>query len=74
MDELRKAIEIADRILDRPNGDPDDDLAVMARQLTRLVENAARLLRNPDAPDFAAYRRRLCAAIDPDGAAQGLYG
>lgn len=33
--EFRQALALADRILDRPNADPDDDLAVLARQLNR---------------------------------------
>lgn len=36
--EMQRAIIIADRVLDRPNADPDDDLAVLARQLLRALE------------------------------------
>jgi len=32
------AIELANRVLDRPYGDPDDDLAILARQFLRAVE------------------------------------
>lgn len=32
------AIKLANRILDRPYGDPDDDLAVLSRQFLRSLE------------------------------------
>ncbi len=35
--ELTRAIELANRVLDQPSADPDGDLAVLARQLLRLV-------------------------------------
>lgn len=38
MTELDEALTLAHRILDRRGADPDDDLAVLARQLTRQVE------------------------------------
>ena len=34
---------LAERILNRPSGDPDDDLAVLARQLLRADEEIERL-------------------------------
>jgi hypothetical protein len=34
---------LANKILDRPSGDPDDDLAVLARQLLRADEEIERL-------------------------------
>lgn len=43
MSELDDAIKLANRILDRPNGDPDDDLAVLARQLLRSRERVSAL-------------------------------
>jgi hypothetical protein len=36
--EKELAIELANRVLDRPGGDPDDDLAVLARQFLRALE------------------------------------
>ena len=36
--ERQRAIELANKILDRPSGDPDDDLAVLSRQLLRALE------------------------------------
>jgi hypothetical protein len=36
--EKEKAIELANRVLDRAGADPDDDLAVLARQFLRALE------------------------------------
>lgn len=36
--ERERAILLANTVLDRANGDPDDDLAVLARQLLRALE------------------------------------
>jgi hypothetical protein len=36
--ELDEAIHIAERILERPWADPDDDLAILSRQLLRALE------------------------------------
>ncbi len=44
MSELDEAKVLAERILDRPNADPDDDVAVLARQLLRALERADRYL------------------------------
>lgn len=44
MTERQEAIELANHILDRPNGDPDDDLAILARQLLRMIEAAKEAL------------------------------
>lgn len=38
MTEATDAIRLANIILDRPSGDPDDDLAVLSRQLLRTRE------------------------------------
>jgi hypothetical protein len=38
MTEKDEAIALAERVLDRPYADPDDDLAVLARQLLRALE------------------------------------
>src|ERR1700676_2425826 len=38
MDELTEALAIANKVLDEPYCDPDDDLRVVARQLGRLYE------------------------------------
>lgn len=49
-DELALALVIADRILDRPFADPDDDLAILARQIMRMQGRADR------AEDIACQR------------------
>ena len=38
MSEHEHAIILANKVLDRVNGDPDDDLAVLSRQLLRARE------------------------------------
>lgn len=38
MTEREHAIKLANVILIRPSGDPDDDLAVLSRQLLRVIE------------------------------------
>lgn len=43
--ERGRALIIAAAVLDRPNADPDDDLAVLARQLTRAQEEIDSLTR-----------------------------
>jgi hypothetical protein len=36
--ELEHALRIANRVLDEPYRDPDDDISVLARQLTRAID------------------------------------
>lgn len=43
LNEQERALRLADQILDRPSGDPDDDLAVLARQLKRRTEQVIAL-------------------------------
>jgi hypothetical protein len=38
MSEKQDAIILANKVLDRIDADPDDDLAVLARQLLRALE------------------------------------
>jgi hypothetical protein len=38
MKERERALALARKILDRPNGDPDDDLATLSRQLLQSHE------------------------------------
>lgn len=38
MDEREHAVRLANHVLDRVNADPDDDLAVLARQFLRARE------------------------------------
>jgi hypothetical protein len=42
-DEKTFAIILASKILERPYGDPDDDLAVLSRQLLRALERESKL-------------------------------
>ncbi len=47
-DERVSALELANRLLDEPNADPDDDLRVLARQLLRRTEENVRLQERID--------------------------
>lgn len=44
-DELTNALVLADKLLDAPNADPDDDLRVLSRQLLRCYEANRELRR-----------------------------
>lgn len=48
MDEYDQAVKLANAVLERSSADPDDDLAVLARTLLRVLEDRARF---PDKPD-----------------------
>lgn len=41
--ERDRALLLAGRVLERPNADPDEDIAVLARQLNRAQEEIDRL-------------------------------
>lgn len=43
MSELCDALYLANRLLDEPNADPDDDLRLLSRQLLRRQEEVERL-------------------------------
>lgn len=43
MRELTRAVELANRLLEEPNADPDDDLRLLSRQLLRRQEVVQRL-------------------------------
>jgi hypothetical protein len=43
--ERADAIRLANIVLDRPNADPDDDLAMLSRQLLRAIEREEILLQ-----------------------------
>lgn len=53
MSEREEAIALAKRILDRPHADPDDDLAILARQFLRTRER-----------ELAVYARAVRLASD----------
>lgn len=42
MTEKQEAVVLANRVLDRPSADSDDDLAILARQFLRLRELVGR--------------------------------
>jgi hypothetical protein len=43
MSEYSDTVKLANKVLDRPNADPDDDLATLSRQFLRQVETVERL-------------------------------
>ena len=55
MREFDRAVKLAHAVLDRPSGDPDDDLAVLARQFLRSVEREGGAEPGPDF-DWAALQ------------------
>lgn len=65
MDEFIEAYKIADGILDRPNADPDDDMAVLARQFQRAVEKLGICLtRGPLQEERVAWWKQVAAAME----------
>lgn len=41
--EIQEAIKLANKVLETPNRDPDDDLSIMSRQFLRALERIAEL-------------------------------
>ena len=80
MNEFDRAVVLANLVLDRPNADPDDDLAVLARQFTRMIERDAQLLMWWQMGSTLTlelrnrWLKRYMAVIDPTGAVEGRYG
>lgn len=63
------ALVLANKILERPHGDPDDDLAVLARQLLRAREQVAQLRKTLDATvrereDYNGKHQGACLEIE----------
>jgi hypothetical protein len=54
--EFREAVQIANKVLDRPYADPDDDTAVLARQFLRLAERVE---------DLEGWRRAMSTPAQP---------
>ena len=52
LSEKDQAIRLANYILERPNGDPDDDLAVLSRQFLRALEHQEKRTYWSDIPDI----------------------
>jgi hypothetical protein len=57
MSELNEALALANRLLDEPMADPDDDLRVLSRQLQRTHEIAEHYMRHRD--QIAAVNEHL---------------
>ena len=55
MSEFEETVCLANKLLERPNADPDDDLAMLSRQFLRQVETVERL------------KADLVAQYDPHG-------
>jgi len=68
MTELSYAILLADKVLDRVSADPDDDLAVLARQFIRAQEQLANAYRTIDDQRVQFYDEIRRSKTDP------LYG
>ncbi len=65
MDELTHAYLLADKVLDRPNADPDDDMAMLARQLMRTLEKLSICVtRGPTDEERATWRAQTTAAFE----------
>ena len=56
LSELRDAVALANRMLDRVNADPDDDVAMLSRQFLRAIERERRLV---EALKLAATRLEI---------------
>jgi len=56
--EYEDAIRLANHILDRPSGDPDDDLAVLSRQFLRALERVERIRAEAEAAILLAAADR----------------
>lgn len=57
------ALILADKVLDRPSADPDDDLAVLARQFLRMRERECESAQIIDEMQAALTKLRLTAAL-----------
>jgi hypothetical protein len=53
---------LANRILDRPNADPDDDLAMLSRQLLRADARVQTLLKEKFQRQILAGKQKGCVA------------
>jgi hypothetical protein len=59
--EMDHAIAIADKILNRPYADPDDDEAVLARQFLRAIErHPPKHMHVRDQEDLGSDRCTVC--------------
>lgn len=65
--EHAEAMRAANNALDRPFADPDDDLAILARQFLRLNESTTKLTRQRDELLRAVRYAAGSLAQVPDG-------
>lgn len=65
--ERQRALALARKVLDRANADPDDDLAILARQLLRIAE--IQYLPRPH-----ESRCRVCGSLPGAPCGAGLRG
>ena len=56
--EYQEAVALANRVLDRINTDPDDDLAILSRQFIRSTERLAQALKDAREEAYQAGIRR----------------
>lgn len=66
MSEKEEARVLANRILDRINGDPDDDLAILSRQLLRADEELEELKAAASSKDYSGRLECAINGIDYD--------
>ena len=59
--ERREAIALANRVLERPNADPDDDMAILARQFLRSEERCERV------PELERELEKRTERVERDG-------
>lgn len=64
MTETEQAVILANKILDRVHADPDDDMAVMARQLLRAMERPLAAVQIYSAATTLAMNNRQTAGED----------
>ena len=75
-EELIRAMQLADRLLDEPNADPDDDLRLLARQLI-IRSNKSKLLSQLKTiellkEELEGMKRQICT-WNVQGQAEEIY-
>lgn len=62
--EYQEAVALANRVLDRINTDPDDDLAILSRQFIRSTERLAQALKDAREEAYQAGIRRAKTLVE----------
>ena len=62
--EYQEAVALANRVLDRINTDPDDDLAILSRQFIRSTERLAQALKDAREEAYQAGIRRAITDVE----------